>query len=793
MKRWTLLLALWILPGFGYAARAPEIQNPPVPMTGSAVPIVDIQIVGAGQVPESTYRYYIQTKIGDLYDPEACRLDFQRLWRSNLLSDLKVELVPAAGGVTLRYVLTEKPVVEKIVWPEDIPHLKKEDIESKLNESGVMLGEGEPYDPYMIFKARRLIQEMYAEKGYRFAVVTPEIEHVDAHKVRLTWRFDPGEDMRIGDIVFEGNKDFPEKRLHRVLKNIKEASLWARLWGKDKYDPKKLQEDLDRVREFYFDHGYLDVRLGEPQVDVYTGRSIWSGSPKKRLRIVIPIDEGPRYRIAEVRFEGAKVFSQKELEAMLFIKPGEWFSNKKVSRSLEWMLNQYGERGYIFANIVPEPVPVEGTDPPQVDLVFRIQEHKPQTIRRIEFIGNTYTYDNVIRREFEIQEYDLLNAELLRRSLKKIYRLGYFDNIEPEIKPVPDRDDMVDIAVKVSENRRNQIQAGGGYSELEGLFGTFAFSTRNLFGTGKSMGLSFQIGRRIQTYQVSIVDPYFLNRDLFLGLDLFNTWSNLFIYEQRNRGGGLSIGHPLWKDLDFRVGYRYSRIRVYNVNENLLRTGTLAAFTGDITELTRTDSRLSPQIVYNTLNDPIDPSEGTFYTLRVEYAGGFLGGDVQIIKPSFQIAKFIPVNRRGHRFAFNIEGGVTYAHHGGDIPFYERYFLGGELTVRGYDFRTIGPIDPRVSPLYTVGGTKYAIFNLEYIVPVKESPVQIVAFWDGGNAFARDEAFSLTKLRFSTGLEFRIIIPALQTPMRLIFSHNWNRGPVRADRWAFRFGIGRTF
>lgn len=772
---------------------AVEVQTPTLPSTDGVTPIVHIEISGASQFPKSTYQYYIQTHEGDLYDSEICRQDFQRLWRSNLLRSLRVEIVPVEGGVTLRYIVEEKPVIDKIVWPEKIPHLKQNDIETKFSEAGLLLSDGQPYDDYTIYRARRLIEDLYAGKGFRFAVVTPKIEVVDEQKVRLIWNFDPGENLKVGDIVLDGNRAFNDKELQSVFKNHHESSLWSRIWGKDKYEPEKLKEDLNRLREFYFEKGYLDVRLGDPHVDVYTGRSFWNGKPVKRLRITVPVYEGPRYRIANIRFEGAKLFSEQQLLKMLYFKDGEWFNNKKVTQSVEWILDRYGEKGYIFANIIPDPVPVEDSTEPAVNLVFRMQEHFPQTIRRLEFTGNTFTYDSVIRREFEVQESDLLNAKLLRRSLKKVYRLGYFDNIEPEVKPVPDKDDMVDIVLKVSENRRNQIQAGGGYSELEGIFGTFAFSTRNLFGTGKSLGLSFQAGKRVQTYQISLADPYFLGRDLLFGVDIFNTWNNLFIYEQRNRGGTISIGFPVWRDLDFRIASSYSRIRVYNINENFRNSPNFAGFTGDINELSRTDVRLMPAFVYSTLSDPIDPTEGSYYSLRLEYAGEPLGGDVNVIKPSFQIAKFIPVNRKGHRFAFNLEGGVTYTHHGGDIPFYERYFLGGELTVRGYDFRTVGPIDPNVSRLYTIGGSKYGIFNLEYIVPIKQSPAQLVFFWDGGNAFSQNEKFSLSDFRFSSGLEFRIIIPALQTPMRLIFSRNWNRGPVRADAWAFRFGVGRTF
>jgi len=759
--------------------------------TQEARHIAQIQFQGLRRVPESTARYYVQSREGDLYDPDMVRQDFRRLWEAGFFEDLRVEAEEGPEGVRLVFRVQEKPIIEQVVWPEKVKGLRIEDIRSKMNEKGLTLYDGDPYDAYRVHQVEQLIRQMLAEKGYRFPEVRPVLTPLSETSVRLTWQIDPGESLRIGQVIFDGNQAFSDDRLRRVVP-IKPSSLWSRITGKDKYDPQKLEKSQEALQHFYYDHGYLDFRVGEPRVEVYTGRSWWSGAPVRRLRVVFPVHEGPPYRIGEVRLKGLQAFSEADLKKLLRFRSGHWFRQSVFRKSLQDIQAAYGEKGYLFVGIYPDLQPRVADGTHFVDVNLQIQEGKPQVVRRIEFQGNTYTHDLVVRREMDTQEARVINTKIFRRDLQKIYRIGYFDKVEPDVRPVPGRDDQVDVVIRVNENKRNQISAGGGYSQLDGLFGQLGFSTQNLFGTGKSFSFSLQYGKRIKTYYLSVLDPYFLNSDWQVGFSVYNTWNNYFIYERRDRGGSLVVGWPLTKDLDFRVGYSYSQIRLENVDPQLLASGLLGIRPEDLTRR-RDDSRVTPQLIYNSLGDPLDPTEGIYATASVAYAGGPLGGNVSIVAPSFRWRQYFKVNRWGHRFAYNVELGWVRGYGGRAVPFYERFFLGGDFTVRGYDFRTVGPIDPKVSTRYTVGGTKYALFNLEYIVPVGESPLRLVAFWDGGNAYAPGEALDPRHFRFSTGLELRIVIPMLMQPIRFIFARNWNRGPVQAPAWNFRFGFGLNF
>ncbi len=781
--RWIVLIA-WIALGWYCSV--------PMGWGQTALKVTRIEFQGLQRVPETTARYYVRTRAGDLYDPEMLREDFRRLWGSGLFQNLRLETHRDANGVRVVFVVEEKPVIEEIVWPEKMKPLKQSDIESKMAETGRTVFAGDLYDPYRVFQVEDLIRQMLIQKGYQFPEVRAEIQPAGPGAVRLVWHIDPGENLRVGRIIFDGNHAFSDIKLRSLLP-IKPSSLWWRIWGKDKYDPSKLEKGLEKLRDFYFNHGYIDFRVGEPRVEVYTDISWWDGDPVRRLKIIIPVEEGPRYRIADVQFEGNRVFSDDELRRMLFFRPGEWYVHKKVQRSVQAIQESYGNRGYIFVQVAPEFRKSVQGDTHTLTLVMNIREGKPQVVRRIEFQGNTYTYDLVVRRELEIYEGQLFTLEAFRRSLKKIFRLGYFDKVEPEIKPVEGKDDQIDVIIKVHENKRNQFQFGGGYSELEGFFAQLGFATQNLFGTGKNISFSVQYGKRIKTYQISYVDPFFMMTDWRVGIDIYNTWSDFFIYERRNRGGGILLGHPLTSFLDVRIGYSYTQVQLEDISPRLLERGVFGIPPEEFLASNRRDSRLTPSLVYNSLNDPIDPTQGTYATVSLGFSGSFLGGDVQLVRPTAKWTHYIQVNRHKHRFAWNLEAAWVIPYGGQRVPFYERFFLGGDFTIRGYDFRTVGPIDPEVSRRYTVGGTKYVLFNLEYIIPVSESPLRLVFFLDGGNAFAEDEPINFGQLRYSTGVEFRIIIPALMTPIRLIFARNWNRGPVLAPAWNFRFGIGKSF
>ncbi|MCS7311602.1 MAG: hypothetical protein NZ742_01605, partial [Acidobacteria bacterium] len=262
----------------------------------------------------------------------------------------------------------------------------------------------------------------------------------------------------------------------------------------------KLEKSQEALQDFYYDHGYLDFRVGEPRVEAYTDRSWWSGAPVRRLRVIFPVSEGSPYRIGAIRLTGVQAFSEADLRNLLRFRSGQWFRQSAFRKSLQDIQATYGEKGYLFVGIYPDLQPRVEDGAYSVDLNLQVQEGKPQIVRRIEFQGNTYTYDLVVRRELETQEAQVINTKLFRRDLQKIYRMGYFDKVEPDIRPVSGRDDQVDVVIKVHESKRNQISAGGGYSQLDGLFGQLGFSTRNLFGTGKSFDFSLQYGKRIKTY-----------------------------------------------------------------------------------------------------------------------------------------------------------------------------------------------------------------------------------------------------------------------------------------------------
>jgi outer membrane protein insertion porin family len=433
-----------------------------------------------------------------------------------------------------------------------------------------------------------------------------------------------------------------------------------------------------------------------------------------------------------------------------------------------------------------------------VNLKIQVEENGEFFVNRIEFTGNNYTRDKVIRREMLLQEGDLLRVSRFRESLDRIYRLGYFDDIKPNITPNSDEQNRADIAIGVTENKRNEIRLGGGYSQLEGFFGNVVFSTKNLFGTGKVFSINVQGGSRTEIYQIDVLEPYFLDKRLTIGTSIYKTKYDYVTFLQDTTGASLTFGFPIYREFKGLMTYSYNVINIENPNPSQPIDNNL--FPGfDILQESRNESRLTPQLVRSTINNPNDPSRGTRLLFANQFVGGFLGGDLDYYKPSGAFTMYFPGWIRKNYWGFNFETGFGTGFNGKPFPFFERYFLGGERSIRGYDVRTVGPIqfDPVTKIYFTAGGNKFFVVNAEYVMPVA-GPVKVAGFLDYGNAFKEGDGINLTDMHGSFGAELRFVVPFLSAPFRFIYAINFKRGDLMLlnpppDHTVFRFSVGTTF
>ncbi|HSF15361.1 MAG TPA: outer membrane protein assembly factor BamA [Vicinamibacteria bacterium] len=776
-----------------------------------------IEIQGNVVVDAETYRFHLTQKVGDPYEREQALRDYRELWNTGFLDDLTLEVTDGERGKIVTYIVIERPRVQALDFVGS-KELSATDISDKLTEENASIPVGSFYDPAKIVKAEKIIRTMLVDKGRSEGGVSSRVEVLDTGGVKVVFDITDEQKVRIRRVHFEGIEKYDDWRLRWAMKKTRESHFLGALMGGSTYTEEQYAEDLEKVREVYLDNGYVDVSFGLPSMEYEEGHSrflLWT-SPKRWLDLTIPVVEGKRYQVGTIDVEGAEVFPPEFIKAFFKLGPGDIYNESRITKGLESLREVYGARGYVQFTGFPIKRPVPESD--VVDVTININEDKQYFVNRIEFKGNSTTRDKVIRREMWLNEQDVMNMELLKASIRRINQLGYFQPIEqPDIQPVEGEDAKLDITLRLAEQNRNQFTFGGGVSGLEGAFINLAFSTTNFLGRGETASFSLQTGSRTRNFQIAITDPYFMDLPITLGFDVFKRTLKLPQFTRQDTGGSLIWGIPVKRFSRLFLNYNYSVIKTTEPDPDL-QLNYYDIFTDSRffdprfygIEGNFTQSKITPSLVHNTTDSPLFPTRGKRYTTSFEVAGGILGGTVNYYKPTFEGVWYLPVTRTTS-FGFRTmaswlkgfaEGRVIDGEVGEDgtaifdvqqtgIPFFERFFLGGENQIRGYDIRTVGPTDPLGR---FIGGSKMLLFNAEYYIPLA-GPLRAVLFFDAGQAYLETTAWSfsmLKELRTSTGAEMRFFVPVLNVPFRLIWAYNPHRDAFQPAT-AFRFGIGTTF
>jgi outer membrane protein insertion porin family len=790
-------------PGFLLLAALAASLLVPRSLSAQTDTIEGIEIVGNESVDAGTYLFHITEKVGDPYDEAKAREDFQRLWATGFLDDLTLEVRDGERGKILRFIVKERKRIRSIEYLGS-KALDQKAIEEKLTEEDAELKPDTFYDPAQIVKVEKIIREMLSDKGLPNGEVSSEVTNV-ANGVRVAFNIRDEQKITIKAINFTGLHNFSAWRLRWGMKDTKESHLFAFLQGGSLYSGEKLAGDMEKVRELYLNDGFVDVSFGDAELTYEDGSSrflFWK-HPKRFLTLTIPVSEGKQYRVGEVSVDGAKVFPENFVKAFFNLQPGEVYNESKIVDGLEKLREIYGARGYIQFTGFPVKRPQPDTD--LVDVTINLQEDKQYFVNRIEFTGNTTTRDKVIRREVWLNEQDVMNMELLKLSIRRINQLGYFRPIEqPEIRPVPGEEDRLDIVLPVEEQNRNQFTFGGGVSGLEGAFLNLSFSTTNFLGRGETASFMVQTGSRTRNFQIALQEPWFLDKPITLGFDVFNRTLRLPQFTRQDTGASVVWGIPIKRFSRLFLNYGYTVIKTTEPDSSLfndqffydpLSAIYLDPFFGAFGEFRQ--SKVTPTFVHNTVDQPIFARTGKRYTFSLEYAGGPLGGTVHFYKPTIEGVWYLPVSRTTN-FGFRAMFSWVKGFNDSPVPSFERFFMGGENQIRGYDIRSVGPtaLDETVDPprQLLIGGTKMMLFNMEYYIPLA-GPLRAVLFFDAGQAFLDEDQlrFSMFKeLVTSTGAEMRFFVPVLNVPFRLIFAYNPNP-PLFQPKTAFRFGVGSTF
>jgi len=714
----------------------PEAAQPAAPGAPPENIVEAVEFRGSRRVPQDTLRAQIFTKKGDKFDEDILRRDFMALWNTGRFDDIKLEREPGKTGWIVRFVLTERPVIRSIKY-EGNKSITMSEILDRYKERKVGLTTESQYDPNKVQRAKVVLTEYLAERGRQFATVTPEIRQLPPSSLEITFRIDEGPKVKVGNIDIDGNEAFSYKAVRRAMKNLRPVGLpysifFENLFAKT-YDSTKLEEDMERIRQFYMEHGYFmakvtdhDVKIRDVGGDGFKIPLIHPNKPGKRADIAVTVEEGRLYHLRNISFSGVKLFRTPEtlMKPLFQMQSGDVFSTAKLKKGLENMRKLYGEFGYIDMVAEPNFDVIPNTD--KVDLALSVDEGKQFFVRRIDFSGNTTTRDKVIRRELLIDEGDMFNSRLWEMSILRLNQLGYFDVLKEGEAADIKRDtktNTVDITLKVKERGKNSIQLNGGVSGIAGTFIGASYATNNFLGLGETLSLSAQLGDRIRQVELGFTQPYFLDRPLQVGvtvfvqrfnynqgrevsllsgqnlIPLFNQLGsqNLLNYVSNGIGFTTFASYPLRRSFA-RVGLSYG----YNVqNLTPLTPAATTYFTyldfqsvGGPNSLTGIKtSQITPSYTYNTVNHPITPTAGKSLSVSVPFAGSILGGNVNTINPTIDAKYF----HRAPHFKNNIIGAHVLARlmtgYGGKVaPPYSRFYMGGENDIRGFEIWSISPL-----------------------------------------------------------------------------------------------------
>ncbi|MFN0124425.1 MAG: outer membrane protein assembly factor BamA [Blastocatellia bacterium] len=750
-------LSFGVRPAPVASAAGPRAQQPQQPGAPPQVTIEDVETRGNRRIPRESILYYIQSKPGDTYNDAQARRDLEAIIGTGWFDPLQTRVFAdegPRGGRILIFQVREYPIIRALEY-RDMKSVTESDVLTRFKERRVGISKEAQFDPAKVNGARIVLRDLLSEKGHPDAKVDVEVEDISATAVGVVFKVNEGPRVRVKEIVFEtSNNKFSQRQLRKALKYTKEAGLLSSFQSKDIYFKDKFEADLSQVRFFLGNKGYLQTVIGEPRIE-RSGKAS-SGLPLPFLRrsgpgvkITVPIEIGRRYKISKIEEKGVTLFQPNVISAVAGMRVGEYATAKSVQDGIyKNVKDLYGTRGYIQASAEFLPKFIDKTaEEGDVEVTIEVEEGRQYTMKRLEFIGNSNTRDVVMRREVLLNEGDPYNKQLWDYSVLRLNQLGLFEEVKEKdaITRTNDRDQTLEIDLQVKERGRQQIQLNGGVSGIGGSFFGISYSTNNLLGYGESLDVSVSAGNRQKFIQIGINEPYLFGKPISAGIQLFlqqyqfigqgfnfNTQNQALqasifglssidadtLFTQKSAGGTLSFSAPLgvltnkfrkYSGLT-RVGLSYSlsntRIADPKVNSDADTKNDIPV---TFTQPRIITSRITPSLFYNSLNSFLDPTRGQYLSIGLSIAGGFLGGDVRTFAPTLEYKFFTPVFRKGPEQKPHVIGMRLLASHirsfgkafttdsfsfVGGVPIYERFFLGGEDTIRGYNIRSISPLVP---------------------------------------------------------------------------------------------------
>ena len=695
------------------------------------------QVIGNRRIPKESVLARLFSRQNDLYDPQVVERDFNSLWNTGYFEDIQIERVDTPKCVQLVIYVREKPTIREINY-KGLNAVTLSDVLDRYKKAKVPVSVESQYDPTKIARAVVVLKDLLAEHGHQFATVTPEIKKIPPASVAITFNIKEGPTVKVGKIAFQGNTSLSDRTLRSAMKNLKpigipHSIILENLFART-FDASKLDEDTERVRQAYRDRGYFHAQTSEPTTHVRDagGLNPFTLHPSngKRIDILMPVEEGERYKLGGITFSGNKnAPNTRALRAQFAQKDGEYFNATMFSKGLDQLRKSYGSLGYI--NMVANPVPRIDEAKKLIYLDIDIDEGKPYYVARIEFTGNTITRDKVIRRELLLEEGAIYNSQLWELSILRLNQLNYFETLkadqDSESRQNSD-DGTVDLLLKLKEKGKNSIGLNGGISGLSGTFIGLNYETNNFLGLGETLSVQANIGDLSRTISFGFTEPYLRDKPISVGAQVFATkydfnpsksqsttgatgnlsaaqQSLLTNYNTSTTGLTLTASEPL-RHLFAKTGvtrlglaYSLSRSTVTTFNQNTTNVFQSLAFRSGVAgqnQLTGIiTSVVTPSFTFSSLDRPVGPHHGKDFNVGVQIAG--VGGNVKYVAPIASYRQFFPmkglkVNREGHNVLGYRLQLANITGFGGEVaPPTHRFYSGGEQDLRGFDTRSVGP------------------------------------------------------------------------------------------------------
>jgi len=736
-----------------------------------------IGLVVRGNHRVSTHRILGQMRLraGSLYTPEAADADLKRIHALGEFDNVVLRPEQRAEGLVLVVEVTERPVLEGLEFRGNTAY------DAKALEEVVGVRPGNLIDRHKIFRAVEAIRRKYQDDGYYFASVSLDEDLLRTKRI-ARYTITEGPRVRVRKIEFVGNDSIDAGELRRQM----ETKTWFPFLVPGTYDEERLERDVIAIRNYYVDQGFLDVRVG---------RELVFSEDKRNLTIRIIIEEGPRYRVRSLALQGVKRFSQSLLKRQMRLGPGEPYTAETLRQDVELVRRTYGEVGYIHVKV--EPVIDFTEEPGQVDVALKVEEGKPVRIGQIRIEGNRLTQDKVIRRELRFYPEEPVNTVLIEKAETRLRGLGLFKPESVRITPVPtEQEGVADVLVRVEETETANLILGAGVSSNSGVLGNISFSQRNFDitdwpesgeefwrgeafrGAGQRFSIVLEPGTELQRYSVNFADPH-----VFDTAYSFSTSGYFFdrvrdAYDERRVGGRFGFGRELREDLRAFLNLRVEGIRIDNLDPVVPM---------DVREVEGSSTLTSVEVglTKDTTDSYLFPTEGYRLTGAVEQAGA-LGGSYTFTRMTVDARRYWTVTRDvlGRKSVLAVRGRLGYI--AGDPPIFERFFAGGYGSIRGFEFRGVGPRQFDTA----LGGEFLALASAEYSFPLFGKTLTGVLFLDTGTV---EESFTVTTWRAAVGAGLRFTVPFFG-PVPFSFDFGF---PVSKDdddeEEVFSFSIGTSF